>query len=353
MEGPRIRLAFTIDELSAMALGRSARSSIIVTTNAWRAGVSNALITPWHTWRPSTIGDRDDPGQRQHGQRQRLQHREHLGDDQHPVPVPAVHEDAGDGREEQRRDLAAEPHDAEQQRRAGQPVDEPARRDAGDPGADEREALPGEEQPVVPVPERAEDGGSAVHTVECHLAAGLARPRCCPHLHRVLPSPNRQSGEPQPPFDPSREALMCRNHKPLAPRLAAGWLLSLSHSPAARPEKSSSTASMPMKPDSAGGPSTPVEGEWRPSSTAGRSTRGGVREAAFPPGWQVVDGALTGSRRRATFTRGSSRTSSSRSNGRSPGGNSGIMYRVTEGCRRDVPTGPRNAGARRRAPPGR
>ncbi len=56
MEGPRIRLAFTIEELSAMALGRSARSSIMVTTNAWRAGVSNALITPWHTWRPSTMG---------------------------------------------------------------------------------------------------------------------------------------------------------------------------------------------------------------------------------------------------------------------------------------------------------
>ena len=48
-DGPMMRLAFTIDELSAIAFGRSSRSSIICTTNAWRAGVSNALITPCTT----------------------------------------------------------------------------------------------------------------------------------------------------------------------------------------------------------------------------------------------------------------------------------------------------------------
>ena len=44
--GPTIRLPLTMDEFSAMAFGKSARSSTICTTNAWRAGVSNALITP-------------------------------------------------------------------------------------------------------------------------------------------------------------------------------------------------------------------------------------------------------------------------------------------------------------------
>ena len=44
--GPIMRLPLTSDELSAMALGRSARSSTIWTTNDWRAGVSNALTTP-------------------------------------------------------------------------------------------------------------------------------------------------------------------------------------------------------------------------------------------------------------------------------------------------------------------
>ena len=46
MDGPMMRLPFTIDEFSAMAFGRSARSSTISTTNAWRAGVSKALMTP-------------------------------------------------------------------------------------------------------------------------------------------------------------------------------------------------------------------------------------------------------------------------------------------------------------------
>ena len=49
IDGPSIRLRFTIMELSAIALGRSAGSSSISTTNAWRAGVSNALMTPWNS----------------------------------------------------------------------------------------------------------------------------------------------------------------------------------------------------------------------------------------------------------------------------------------------------------------
>jgi len=46
-----MRLAFTIDELRAIALGRSARSSTISTTKACRAGVSKALTTPWKALR--------------------------------------------------------------------------------------------------------------------------------------------------------------------------------------------------------------------------------------------------------------------------------------------------------------
>ena len=46
IDGPMIRLPFTIDEFSAMAFGRSARSSTISTTNACRAGVSKALMMP-------------------------------------------------------------------------------------------------------------------------------------------------------------------------------------------------------------------------------------------------------------------------------------------------------------------
>jgi len=51
MDGPTTRLAVTMDELSAMAFERCERSSTISTTNACRAGVSNALMIPCATWR--------------------------------------------------------------------------------------------------------------------------------------------------------------------------------------------------------------------------------------------------------------------------------------------------------------
>ncbi len=38
---------FTMVELSAIAFGRSSRASTISTTNACRAGVSNAFTSPW------------------------------------------------------------------------------------------------------------------------------------------------------------------------------------------------------------------------------------------------------------------------------------------------------------------
>jgi hypothetical protein len=50
MDGPMMRLPLTIEELSAMAFGRSRRSPIISLTNACRAGVSNALMTPCRIW---------------------------------------------------------------------------------------------------------------------------------------------------------------------------------------------------------------------------------------------------------------------------------------------------------------
>ncbi len=72
MAGPATRLALTIEELSAIALGRSARSSIMVTTNACRAGVSKALMTPWKTWSAEDLADGDDAGEGEDRERQRL-----------------------------------------------------------------------------------------------------------------------------------------------------------------------------------------------------------------------------------------------------------------------------------------
>ena len=47
--GPTRRAALNMDELSAMALPRSRLSSISVTTNACRPGMSNAFTIPWNT----------------------------------------------------------------------------------------------------------------------------------------------------------------------------------------------------------------------------------------------------------------------------------------------------------------
>ena len=84
-----------------------------------------------------------------------------LRDDEHAVPIPAIDVDAGDRRQEERRDLAEEADEPEQERRIGEAVDEPARGNARDPRADERHALAGEEEPVVTTAKRAEECAEA------------------------------------------------------------------------------------------------------------------------------------------------------------------------------------------------
>ena len=81
--------------------------------------------------------------------------RERLRPDQQLAAVEAVDPDAGEGREEEGGNLAGEADDAEQQRRAGEPVDQPAGGDAGHPRADERDALAAEEEPEVAVAQGA------------------------------------------------------------------------------------------------------------------------------------------------------------------------------------------------------
>lgn len=56
MAGPTSRALLKFEELSAMALLRSARSSIIRTTKACRVGISTALTTPWNSVRPMIHG---------------------------------------------------------------------------------------------------------------------------------------------------------------------------------------------------------------------------------------------------------------------------------------------------------
>src|SRR5215472_6437016 len=93
--------------------------------------------------------DSDDAGEREDGQREGLKHREDLSDDDGSVAIPAVDPDAGDGSEDEGRDLAGEADDSEEDGGTGEAIDEPAGGDAGHPGADQRNALAGEEELVV------------------------------------------------------------------------------------------------------------------------------------------------------------------------------------------------------------
>ena len=95
--------------------------------------------------------------QREHGERERLQRRQRLRPHENACADPAIDEHAGERRENERRDLSPEADDAEQQRRSGQSIDEPARRDARDPRSDERDALAAEEESKVAMGERAGD----------------------------------------------------------------------------------------------------------------------------------------------------------------------------------------------------
>ena len=71
--------------------------------------------------------------------------------------VPAVDPDAGEGREQERGNLAGEADVPSSKRGAGEAVDQPDGGDARHPGADERDALSAEEEPEVAMLERTKN----------------------------------------------------------------------------------------------------------------------------------------------------------------------------------------------------
>ena len=241
IDGPMIRLPLTIDEFSAIAFGRSARSSTISTTNAWRAGVSNALMTPC-----TTCSSEDRP------------HGDHVPDSvstasasdcsidrtcvttrmrwrsQRSTSTPA------NGASEQRRNLAAEADDAEQQLGAGQAVDEPARGDAGDPRADERDALAAEEEAVVAMSKGAGEPAGSDHAPYCcrsgcSLPSSRARAATLPAARPVdrQPLPGAQAPVTPPARRGARRSCrarvdrwvaLVRGERPAAGRRPARWI---------------------------------------------------------------------------------------------------------------------------------
>ena len=138
-----------------MALDRSARSSTMRIMNDWRPGMSNALMTPCIALSTSTSAMVMRCESVSQASSERLHHGQRLRPHQHLAPVDAVDDDARKRRQQKRGNLAGEADRAQQQRRLGQPVDEPRRGHARHPRADQRDALPAEEEPEVAMAQRA------------------------------------------------------------------------------------------------------------------------------------------------------------------------------------------------------
>ena len=90
-------------------------------------------------------------GEGEAGERQRLQTRQRLSPHQHVPPVQPVNPDAGKRREEESWNLAGKADEAQKQCGAGEPIHQPTGCDAGHPGANQRYALTGKEQPEIAV----------------------------------------------------------------------------------------------------------------------------------------------------------------------------------------------------------
>ena len=155
-DGPISRATFTIDEFSAMALLRSSRCSTISTTKACRAGMSKALISPWKALSQTMSHTVMRPASASAASANDCSMARTCVTTSTRCRFQPVHPDAGKRRQQEGRNLPREADHAEQQRRTGQPVHQPAGGDARHPGADQRHALPAEKQAVVAVAQRAQ-----------------------------------------------------------------------------------------------------------------------------------------------------------------------------------------------------
>jgi hypothetical protein len=113
-----------------------------------------------------------------------LEQREYLRDDDRTVAIPAIDEDAGDRGQDCGGRLAEERDEPELERRVRELVGFVADGELREPRADERDALPEEEEPEVPVAQRANDAARRI--AQRALRGGwIARSRIRPRALRV------------------------------------------------------------------------------------------------------------------------------------------------------------------------
>ena len=183
-----------------MALMRSSRPTMS-TTNACRVGMSKALTTPrsaastktCHTWtRPVSV--------RAARTKARSMAAVCVATRMRTAIVP-VGDGAAERSQQEDRNLARKSDKAQQHRRAGQPVDEPGLRHGLHPRADQRDELPAEEQPVVPVPKCRS---------EAQHSTGRLSPRPCPAC-ASFPRPPPHSGRHVEPQGSSQQPMISKS----------------------------------------------------------------------------------------------------------------------------------------------
>ena len=124
-DGPINRAPLNMVEFRAIALPKSARSSTMSITNAWRVGMSKAFTIPNASGQRHNVPNLDKAHNYQQGQHQGLDHCQSLGDQQRAMTVPAIGEHARQRSHDQRGDLAGKPNQPQQKGRVAQAKDQP------------------------------------------------------------------------------------------------------------------------------------------------------------------------------------------------------------------------------------
>src|SRR4051812_45199073 len=130
------------------------------------------------------------------------------------MPTLSIDDHSRERSQDQRGNLTTEAHEPEEKCRSSQTIHEPARRDARDPRADERQALPAEEEAVISMSKCAK---RPWHSALLPTSFALFAARSPQHAARFSPGVfsalDRHHAIYQHPIDPAREI-----HRPLVRR---------------------------------------------------------------------------------------------------------------------------------------
>ena len=152
--GPTMRAVLNVAELMATALGRSSRPTIS-TTNAWRVGMSTALLKPSRRASTEDLPDLDPAAGGEREEAEGQQHLDDLRDDERAALGQRVRDEAAEEAEDEHGQELRGRRQPQDERVAGELEDQPGLRHRLHPRPHQGDHLTAEEQPVVAVAEDA------------------------------------------------------------------------------------------------------------------------------------------------------------------------------------------------------